>query len=59
MKIKYDLNNAHDCHDNVHFKIPSILIKNITNKVILDIPFINSLYPFLTEHDNITTDPFW
>ena len=56
MKIKYDLNNAHVCHDNVCFKIPSMLVKNMPDKVILGIPFINSLYPFLTEHDGITTD---
>ena len=29
MKIKYELNNANVCHDNVYFKIPSILVKNI------------------------------
>ena len=58
MKIKYELNNAHVCHDNVCFKIPSILVKNLTDKVILGLPFINVLYPFLVEHDGITTDPF-
>ena len=58
MKIKYELNNAHVCHDNVCFKIPSILVKNMTNKVILGLPFINALYHFLVEHDRITTDPF-
>ena len=57
MKIKYELNNAHVCHNNVCFKIPSILVKNMTNKVILGLPFINALYPFLVEHDGITTDP--
>ena len=41
MKIKYELNNAHVC-----FKIPSVLVKNMTNKVILGLPFINALYPF-------------
>ena len=30
----------------------------MTDKVIFGIPFINSLYPFLTEHDGITTDHF-
>ena len=30
----------------------------MTDKVILGLPFINSLYPFLSEHDGITTDPF-
>ena len=58
MKIKYELNNAHVCHDNVCFKIPSVLVKNKTDKVILGLPFINTLYPFLIEHDGITTDPF-
>ena len=58
MKIKYELNNAHVCHDNVCFKISSILVKNMTNKVILGLQFINALYPFLVEHVEITTDPF-
>ena len=58
MKIKYEINTAHVCHENVCFKIPSVLVKNMTDKVILDIPFINILYPSLTEHDGITTNPF-
>ena len=58
MKIKYELNNAHVCHGNVCFKIPFVLVKNMTDKVILGLPFINALYPFLVEHDEITTDPF-
>ena len=58
MKIKYELNNAHVCHDNVCFKIPSVLVKNTTDKVILGLPFINALYHFLVEHDGISIDPF-
>ena len=58
MKIKYELNNALVCHDNVFFKIPSVLFKNMTDKVILGFPFIDALYSFLVEHDGITTDPF-
>ena len=58
MKIKYELNNAHVCHNNVCFKIPYVLVKNMTDKVILGLPFINALYHFLVEHDGITTDPF-
>ena len=58
MKIKYELNNAYVCHDNVYFKIPFVLVKNLTDKVIRGLPFINTLYPFLVEHDGITTDPF-
>ena len=52
------MNNAHVCHDNVCFKIPSVLVKNLTDKVILGLPFINALYPFLVEHDGIATNPF-
>ena len=58
MKIKYELNNAHVCHENICFKIPSILVKNMIDKVILGLPFINYLYPFLSQHDGITTDHF-
>ena len=58
LKIKYELNNAHVCHDNICFKIPSVLVKNLTDKVILGLPFINALYPFLVEHDGITIDLF-
>ena len=58
MKIKYELNNAHVCHGNICFKIPYVLVKNMTDKVILGLPFINALYPFLVEHDGITTNPF-
>ena len=58
MQIKYELNNAHICHDNICFKIPSNLVKNMSDKVILGLPFINAWYPFLVKHDGITTDPF-
>ena len=58
MKIRYELNNAHVCHDIVCFKILSVLVKNMTDKVILVLPFINALYPFLVKHDGMTTDPF-
>ena len=53
MKIKFELNNTHVCHDHVCFKIFSILVKNMTDKVILGLPFINALYPFLVEHDGV------
>ena len=52
------MNNAHVFHDNVRFKIPSVLVRNMTDKVILGLPFINTLYPFLVELDRITTYPF-
>ncbi|KAG6659871.1 hypothetical protein CIPAW_03G066400 [Carya illinoinensis] len=58
MKIRYELNTAHVCQDNVCFKIPSVLVKNLTHDVILGMPFLNMIYPFLSEADGITTDCF-
>ena len=58
MKIKYKLNNAHVCHDNVCFKIPFVLVKSMIDKVILGLTFINVVHPFLVEYDGITIDPF-
>ncbi|KAG2663269.1 hypothetical protein I3760_16G019700 [Carya illinoinensis] len=58
MKIRYELNTAHVCQDNVCFKIPSVLVKHLTHDVILGMPFLNMIYPFLSEVDGITTDPF-
>ena len=39
-------------------RFPLFLSKNMTDKVILGLPFINALYPFLIKHDGITFDPF-
>ncbi|KAG2689260.1 hypothetical protein I3760_09G132400 [Carya illinoinensis] len=58
MKIRYELNTAYVRQDNVCFKIPSVLVKNLTHDVILGMPFLNMIYPFLSEADGITTDPF-
>ncbi|KAG6667487.1 hypothetical protein CIPAW_01G104600 [Carya illinoinensis] len=58
MKIRYKLNTVHVCQDNVCFKIPSVLVKNLTHDVILGMPFLNMIYPFVSEADGITTDPF-
>ena len=58
MKIKYEWNNAHVHHDSVCFKIPFVLLKKMTDKVIFGIPFVNFLYPFLTKLNSITIDPF-
>jgi hypothetical protein len=55
LQIKYELNNVHVCQDNVCFHIPSVLVKNMTDKVILGIPFIFMLYPFMAEEDGVST----
>jgi hypothetical protein len=54
LQIKYELNNVHVCQDNVCFHIPSVLIKNLTDKVILGIPFIAMLYHFSIDEDGVS-----
>ena len=46
------------CQDNVCFSTSFILVKNMTDKVILGIPFICLLYPFTTNTNGVTTKSF-
>ena len=55
LRIKYELNNVYVCQNNVCFQIPSVLVKNMIEKVILGIPFIFMLYPFKAKLDGVST----
>jgi hypothetical protein len=55
LQIDYELTNVHVCQNNVCFHIPSVLVKDMTDKVILGIPFICMLYPLTTELDGVST----
>jgi hypothetical protein len=55
LQINYELNNVHVCQNNVCFHIPSVLVKEMTDKVVLGIPFIAMLYPFTAELDGVST----
>jgi hypothetical protein len=55
LQINYELNNIHVCQNNICFHIPSVLVKDMTDKVILRIPFIAMLYPFTAELDGMST----
>jgi hypothetical protein len=55
LQINYELNNIHVCQNNVCFHIPSMLVKNVTDKVILEISFIFMLYPFKAELNGVST----
>jgi hypothetical protein len=57
MQITFEINKAHVCQDNVCFKTTFVLVKNMTDKVILGLPFITLLYPFTTDHDGLITYP--
>jgi regulator of replication initiation timing len=55
LQINYELNDVHVCQDNVYFHIPYVLVKNMTDKVILGIPFIFMFYPFKYKLDEVST----
>jgi hypothetical protein len=57
MQITFEINKAHVCQDNVCFKTTFVLVKNMTDKVILGLPFITLLYPFTTDQDGLITYP--
>jgi regulator of replication initiation timing len=55
LQINYELNNVHIYQDGVYFHISSMLVKNMSDKVILGIPFIFMLYPFKAELGEVST----
>ncbi|XP_030923368.1 uncharacterized protein LOC115950286 [Quercus lobata] len=58
MQIEFKIPNAHVCQDNTCFKTTFVLVKNMTDRVILGNPFMCLLYPFTTDSEGITTHPF-
>ncbi|KAL0001350.1 hypothetical protein SO802_015131 [Lithocarpus litseifolius] len=58
MQIKYKIPKAHVCQDGTCFKTMFVLVKNMTDKVIVGNPFMCLLYPFVTDSEGITTHPF-
>ena len=58
MQIEFKILKAHICQDNTCFKTTFVLVKNMTDRVILGNPFMCLLYPFITDSEGITTHPF-
>jgi hypothetical protein len=54
LQINYELNNVHVCQNNICFHIPSVLVKDMTDKVVIGIPFIAMFYPFTAELDGVS-----
>jgi hypothetical protein len=55
MLMNFELNNVHVCQHNICFHTPCVLLKNMTEKIILGIPFIAMHYPFIAELDGVST----
>ena len=58
MQIEFKIPKAHNCQDNVCFKMTFVLVKNMTDRVILRNPFMCLLYPFIMDSEGIITHPF-
>jgi hypothetical protein len=56
MQINFELNNAHVCQNKTCFHTPSVLIKNMSEQVILGMPFIAMIYPFKADLHGIKTN---
>ena len=58
MQIEFKIPKSHVCQDNTCFKTTFVIVKNMTDRVILGNLFICLLYPFITNSEGITTHPF-
>jgi hypothetical protein len=57
IQITFEISKAHVCQDNICFKTSFVLVKNMTDNVILGLPFITPLYHFTTDQDGLITYP--
>ncbi|CAL9028495.1 unnamed protein product, partial [Prunus brigantina] len=55
LKLNFEIPKAHVCQNRVCFKTSFVLIKNITDRVILGLPFISLLYPLQVEFDGVAS----
>ena len=58
MQIEFKIPKAHVCQDNTCFKTTFVLVKNMTDRVILGNPLMCLLYSFTVDGEGITTQPF-
>ena len=58
MQIEYDIPQAMVCQSSISFMTKFVLVKNMTDRVILGNPFLCLLYPFITDNEGITAHPF-
>ena len=49
-KLKYQLSNVYICNQGYCFKNSFILVRDISQEVVLGTPFITQIYPFKVDH---------
>ena len=55
MEVQYKISNASICNDGYCFKNPFVLVKNLSQGIILGTPFITQLYPFQVDNKGVHT----
>ena len=58
MHINFSIPQAEVCQGGMSFMTKFVLVKNMTDRVILGNPFLCLLYPFITDNEGITAHPF-
>ncbi|KAI5322802.1 hypothetical protein L3X38_031874 [Prunus dulcis] len=53
LQLNFEIPKAHICQNKICFKTSFVLVKNITDEVILGLPFLALLYPFQVEYDGL------
>ena len=53
--INYKLSNAHICNQDICIKQTFILVRDLKRKVLLGVPFLNSIYPIRVDNQGLRT----
>ena len=55
LNIQYKISSVKICNDKICFKTPFVLVKNISEPIILGTPFLALIYPFSVDHTGLRT----
>ncbi|GAB2265362.1 hypothetical protein Dimus_037813 [Dionaea muscipula] len=55
LSVKYKLSNAHICNKEYCFRTSFILVKGLSQMIILGTPFLTTIYPFTVDNTGIHT----
>ena len=56
LQVKYKFTKGSICNNNYCIRHNFIIVKNISNDIILGTPFLIQIYPFLVGHERISTN---